>query len=371
MQLAALHTVRTRILLGAPLPFNVRNADQTLLLARGHVMDSQEQLDALLNRGALVDLNELQSPRERVLTAPREHLPRIWNETLDRIGAALAESESESFTAALEDAVGPAMTLVDRDPDLAIFQILSQGSCVDTAYGVRRSLHAAVTSCLVAQRLAWQPGEVERAFKVALTMNISMLALQGELAHQSTPPTPQQRLQLQSHPMRSLMMLERAGVRDEDWLRAVLQHHELEDGSGYPAGRSDVCELASLVRRADIYTSKLSSRSRRDALAADVAGRAMFMQDPSHPMTQALVKEFGVYPPGCLVKLASGETAIVVQRGNSVTTPIVACLTDSAGRSLATPQRQATSAPGRGVAGLLNPGAAQPPAPLLLAALTS
>ena len=51
--------------------------------------------------------------------------------------------------------------------------------------------------------------------------------------------------------------LVRAGFGDS----AVLQHHEVEDGSGYPAGRSDVCDLASLVRRADVYTSKLSSRS--------------------------------------------------------------------------------------------------------------
>ena len=45
--------------------------------------------------------------------------------------------------------------------------------------------------------------------------------------------------------------------------------------------------------------------------AADVAGRQMFMQDPGHPMTAALVKEFGIYPPGCHVRLASGELAVV------------------------------------------------------------
>jgi HD-GYP domain-containing protein (c-di-GMP phosphodiesterase class II) len=29
-------------------------------------------------------------------------------------------------------------------------------------------------------------------------------------------------------------MLQRAGVTDEAWLRYVLEHHERQDGSGYP-----------------------------------------------------------------------------------------------------------------------------------------
>jgi hypothetical protein len=69
----------------------------------------------------------------------------------------------------------------------------------------------------------------------------------------------------------------------------------------------------------------------------------MFMQDPGHPMTAALVKEFGIYPPGCYVRLASGELAIVVQRGPVITAPVVACLTDNRGRSLPTPQRKNTN----------------------------
>ena len=123
----------------------------------------------------------------------------------------------------------------------------------------------------------------------------------------------------------------------------MLQHHEHEDGSGYPSGRSDVADLASLARRADVYTAKLSARSHRDAIAADIAGRQIFMEDPGHPMTAALVKEFGIYPPGCHVRLVSGEMAIVVARGSSITTPIVACLSNARGAPLPAPVRRDTA----------------------------
>jgi hypothetical protein len=353
MKLAALSSVKHRIRLGSPLPFNVRDADQTLLLARGHVIASVGQLEALFLRGALVDLAELRSPDVEAMQAPRSELPRLWNETLDRIGRALQDCEGESFRGALEEAAVPALALVERDPDLAIFQILAERGNVDTAYGVRRSMHSAITASLVAQRLAWQATEVERAFKAALTMNVSMLELQGVLARQATPPDSGQRAELRSHPMRSVQMLQRAGVDDADWLRAVLQHHETEDGGGYPSGRKDPCELASLLRRADVYTSKLSARSTRDAMAADVAGRAMFMADPGHPMTHAIVKEFGIYPPGSHVRLASGAVAVVVGRGPSITAPVVACLTDADGKPLPAPRRVATTDKSQAVVALL------------------
>jgi len=353
MHLAPLAAVRHLVRLGAPLAFNVRDAEGELLLARGHRFSDALQLQALLDRGAQVDLAELQTARDVALQAPRAALPGLWAETVDRVAAVLAESAAPQFRDALDEAAQPALALVERDPDLAIFQIVAGQDHADVAYGARRALHAAITAALVAQRLAWQAREVERAFKAALTMNLSMLELQGALARQVRPPSETQRAELRSHPMRSVQMLAKAGVTDPLWLEAVLQHHEMEDGSGYPSGRSDVCELASLLRRADVYTAKLAARDTRDAMAADAAGRAMFMQDPGHPMTHALVKEFGVYPPGSLVRLASGELAVVVERGPSVTTPVVACLTDARGRSLPAPLRRATSDKAHAVSALV------------------
>ncbi len=343
MQLATLATVKNRILLGTPLPFNVRNADRTLLLARGQQVQSQAHLDALLERGCIVDLAELTNPCDEVLKAPRSELGRLWADSQNRVAQAIRGSAGPGFREALNDAAGPVLALIERDPDLAIFQVLHQDANADQAYGARRSLHCAITSQLVAQRLGWAPDEAERAFKVALTMNISMLELQGQLARQRTAPTPAQRQALRSHPMRSVQMLELAGIGDADWLQAVLQHHEVEDGSGYPSGRSDASDLASLVRRADVYTAKLASRSSRDAIAADLAGRQMFMDDPGHPMTAALVREFGIYPPGCHVRLVSGELAIVVARGASITTPVVACLSNARGAPLPAPVRRDTA----------------------------
>ena len=343
MQFTALSLVKQRIQPGQPLPFNVRDNDGTLLLARGHVIGSADQREALFARGALVDLAELRNTADAIRQAKPAQLPGLWTQQLDQLGQTLRDSEQAGFVDALEAAAPPVLALIERDKDLAIFQVLRRQGDEHVQYGVNHAMHAAITSSLVAQRLGWSDDDRQRAFKTALTMNISMLELQGQLAVQDSPPSPDQRAAIQAHPAFSRLLLEMSGVTDADWLAAVAQHHESPDGSGYPRGLREINDIAALVRRVDIYTAKLSPRKGRSAIAADKAGRMMFMQEPGHPMTIALVKEFGVYPPGCLVKLVSGETAMVVRRGPTVTSPIVAVMSTPFGASLSAPIRRETS----------------------------
>ena len=357
MQFSQLAAVKHRLAVGKPLPFNVRNADHTLLLARGQVVDTFDQMEALFTRGALVDLAELRGAQEHIKDAPPEQLPRLWGQCMERVGQALQSCTQEGFAEALDEVSAPVQALIERDSDLAIFQVLRQDGNKHTQYGITHSVHTAITAFLVAQRLGWDMDSVQKVFKVALTMNVSMLELQGQLAEQTAPVTAEQREAILSHPQRSVQMLQLAGITDPDWLDGVADHHVAPDGSGYPAGRHEVNDLAALVRRADIYTAKLSPRTTRSAMAADRAGRAMFMYDPGNSMTAALVKEFGVYPPGCFVKLVSGETAVVVKRGASVVTPRVAALTTASGATLQEPVPRDTSKREYAIAGVVGEGA--------------
>jgi hypothetical protein len=350
--------VRHRVLAGRPLPFNVYRPDATLLLARGQVIGSEEQIESLFERGTLVDLAELQAesadtPVIDVDGAPSAALPGLWRDSMARVGAVLLNPRTESFRGALDEASAPLEALIRRDPDLAIFQVLRQEGHPRLQYGLTHAVHASIVARLVASRLAWSEDDMQRAFKAALTMNVAMLELQGVLAEQLAPPTPAQRQLIQDHPRQGRALLEQAGVTDSQWLLAIEQHHEERDGSGYPAGLREPCELATLLHRADVYTAKLSSRASRDAEAADRAGREIFMQDPGHPVCAALVKEFGVYPPGCFVALASGETGVVVKRGPTVMTPIVAALTNAYGAPLREPVRRDTMMPLHAIVGVL------------------
>ena len=93
----------------------------------------------------------------------------------------------------------------------------------------------------------------------------------------------------------------------------------------------------------DVFTAKISARASRAAIQPNQAARELFMENQGHPLAAALIKEFGIYPPGCLVKLLSGEMAVVVQRGPNVNVPVVACVTNRDGDALSRPVRRDTS----------------------------
>jgi HD-GYP domain-containing protein (c-di-GMP phosphodiesterase class II) len=349
MRFTQLAFVKHRLAVGRALPFNVFNKDHTLLLAKGMSVDSAEQMQALFERGMLVDLAELHRAPDSVKAAPVELLPTLWAANMSRVADVLQHAKAETFREALDEAAVPVLALVDRDPDLAIFQVLRQEGNETMRYGTNHSINCAIVCRLVAQRLQWTAEDATRAFKAALTMNLAMLELQGVLATQTTRPTDEQRRLIHSHPIRSREMLEEAGVTDIEWLKAVEQHHEQPDRSGYPHGINNPSEVATLLHRADVYTAKLSPRATRDAMSADRAGREIFMRDPANPITAALVKEFGVYPPGCFVTLASGETGVVVKRGPTVMAPVVAVMANRYGEPLSEPVRRDSSQPGHAV----------------------
>lgn len=348
--------VQGHLSIGAPLPFHVRSADQTLLLAKGQVIESQAQLLSLLRLGALVDRTEMpatSTPRSRVEQAEPAELPGMLREAVKLAIVQLERADPEQLAATVEAMADPLMAIAERDPDLAIFQVLRQDGNYLVQYGVNHAIHCAITAFLVAARMGWREDELRRAFKAALTMNLSMFELQGQLATQASPVTEAQRADILSHPQRSRVMLEAAGISDKLWLAAV-EHHHGPAGGAAAAGS----ELATLLARTDVYTAKLSARMNREALGADVAARMMFMHHRNDPATLALVKEFGLYPPGAQVQLASGEVGVVVKRGEQAHTPWVAATASAKGAVLPRPVRRNTALRPYGITSVLRPGVA-------------
>ena len=343
LKLEPLSLHRHRVTLGQPLPFGIRDEGGRLLLARDRVIESLEQLEALLDRGTFVDGTELDDPTAKILAARREQLPQLWNDSLSNMGRALRSRVDGEFHRTLTRAAQPVLALVRRDPDMAILQVVRQDEASPAAYASRHAVHAAVAGQLAARRLGWGDGAADSLFNAALTMNLSMSELQDKLATQVAPLTALQRQALREHPERTAELLQTAGVTDVDWLAAVRMHHEKCDGGGYPHGRTDAGELARLLQRADAYTAKFSPRATRAAVTPDIAARQFFQADPKSPMTAALIKEFGIYPPGTAVRLKSGESGLVMQRGAAANAPVVAAVCDCNGDPLLRPLRRDTA----------------------------
>lgn len=353
---------RTKVLLGQPLPWSVRDEQGHLLLSKGFVVKTEQQLDQLLLRGAFADVEEIRAAaREAVAPQepPKVRLPPnlfgLWNQlTEDLRKLLLHPGEQPDFVKQLDDFAARLLGLLDCQVDIGIYRAVRQDNHQHFYYGYTHAIHTAMLCVLLARRLVWPLPRLMSLMKAALTMNLSILELQGQMAAQDVPPKDAQRAEIRAHPERAVAQLTALGVTDADWLAAIAQHHEHLDGTGYPTGTQAVGELAVALRVADVLMAKISPRALREALSPQEAVRQLYREDKGGPISTAIIKELGIYPPGDYVKLASGEQGVVVQRTANAKAPIVAVITDTQGRPITKTVRCDTAVPGAAIVGTVS-----------------
>jgi HD-GYP domain-containing protein (c-di-GMP phosphodiesterase class II) len=328
---------------GVTLPWGVRDGNGSLLLAKGHVLADERAVKALLERGVFIDAAEASGWGNRSEAAQAENMSSRWAGLEARLRMLLKSSTERYFLQRVNDSIEPIAALANGNVDLLIFLILRHDYSRISNYGVVHSLHSAALCSLLSQRLGWTESKRHSLIGAALTMNISILDLQGQLASRGTRSTEGERSVIDAHPIISAQLLREAGLNDEDWLAAVEQHHEHPGGTGYPMHHAEPTEMSRLLRFVDCFTAKHSPRTGRKSQPAQQAARDLFLQSGGDPLAALVIKEFGIYPPGVYVKLASGETAIVTQRGATANAPIVAAITNKHGDPLSQPVRRDTA----------------------------
>ena len=259
-----------------------------------------------------------------------------WQALTDRVGALLtAPREEADFLEAVEGCARSVLTLSQQDPDVAIAFMVHDTPDKLRRYGVLHSVHTAMLLSLVARRRDWSPTLTFSAVQAGLTMNLSITGLQSELAWQTEPLSLLQRAEIHAHPQASEHLLRQLGVTDEDWLMAVCQHHEQADGKGYPSGATQVSLLADALRTCDVYSAKMAPRVGRSVMQSPKAATQIFRERSANYFGATLTREMGLYPPGTLVHLSSGQEALAVRRGADLGLPVVVTLqADADGRWL-------------------------------------
>jgi hypothetical protein len=339
MKLLPLLQVKSQVRAGAALPFGIRDADGHLLLARGQMVASDDALATLMERGAMVDMEEVGTQRRSEAVAPpAENFPGKWHQLTVRAAVVLRPPLAEDFFERVDEIVDQLTWMADRDPDMLLYLALRTARDPGQQYGVLHALHAATVALLLARRVGLDESQQGCAMRAALTMNLSIVDLQSRMGGASVPPTPALREMVDRHADDSAALLRKAGLEDEQWLQAVELHHA-------PAGGEEPStpgQTVQLLRLVDAYTTRIADRPDTIIASPALAAKDLFAHHAKDPLALALVKEMGVYPPGCFVRIASGETAVVLRRGEAANKPLVACITNKRGDALQQPIRRDT-----------------------------
>ncbi|MAM88951.1 MAG: phosphohydrolase [unclassified Hahellaceae] len=305
---------------GKPLPWPVYDEQGGFLLSQGHVIQSEYQLELLYKRGMFQ--KTLQSARAhnseerqegRRVSPFAEYAPLLEDLEAGLHSVLVKDPRASQKILILAKRIAD-MCASDPDACIALVHIYS---VEPTAY--EQVLFYAILCCIIGQRLNFIEKRTILLAAAALSANIALLPHQDKLNNSKLALTEAQRAIINKHPLLSVAALQAAGVEQPRYLRIIEQHHEVFNGTGYPNGLNgdEILPEAKALALAERYTAMVTRRAYRDRYCCDQARLEIlqaYAEDPDQSVYNALFDGLGDFPPGSLVTIQTGETAVITRQ---------------------------------------------------------
>jgi HD-GYP domain-containing protein (c-di-GMP phosphodiesterase class II) len=175
----------------------------------------------------------------------------------------------------------------------------------------------AVLTLRLGATLGYEKRRLHELGMAAALFDIGLWQLPEAVARQSDPLACQEQELYRSHPQLSAAVVRRWEVPSEVIVDAILQHHEREQGQGYPRRLRGpaIHPDAKLIGLVDAYAGITGPRPPRTGKSPHEAVRELIRTrqrafDPV--LVKALVAEISLFPPGTLVRLSNGQIGRVI-----------------------------------------------------------
>lgn len=170
----------------------------------------------------------------------------------------------------------------------------------------------------------------------ALLHDLGKITIPQGVLTKTGPLTAQEWEMMRDHPARGAdILLAQPGVHPLSVMVAY-EHHARYDMTGYPkiANKKLPGLFSRIVQVCDVYDAMTTTRPYQKARTPDQAMRVL-VKEMGSTFDPLLVKVFidmmGIYPVGTLVRLASGETAVVYEVSGDSAWPRVKVIRDAEG----------------------------------------
>jgi HD-GYP domain-containing protein (c-di-GMP phosphodiesterase class II) len=201
------------------------------------------------------------------------------------------------------------------------------------AYAPQHAANTAVLAIALGDKVGLSKVELADLGLAALFHDIGMRVTPSSLVDKPGPLSPEERQRLERHPLRGVEeLLAEPGFTKSVLRRIVVifEHHTGVDGGGYPRISRLPHLFSRIVAIAAAYDALTTPRPWRKAFLPDEA-LGLMLSEAGKRFDEALLKVFvnslGLYPVGTLVRLSTGELAVVAysaSEGDRATRPVVA-----------------------------------------------
>ncbi len=208
----------------------------------------------------------------------------------------------------------------------------------------RQGLNVAIYALKLGDALGYPVTKLTELALAGMFHDIGLAVFPESMLTKPEPFSQNERERIKKHALNGWEILGLLG-RDWEWLADVaLQHHEREDGSGYPngLGGDQIHEYAKIIGICNIYEAMAHGRADRDGLAPIDALKEILRTERgrfSQTILRAFINGLSSYPVGSWVRLSSREIGQVVatNRENPLR-PFLEIWYDAAGTKLPQPK---------------------------------
>ncbi|WP_447603129.1 HD-GYP domain-containing protein [Nitrospira sp. Nam80] len=245
-----------------------------------------------------------------------------YGETMKALDRVLDEFEAGNPAAmsSLKKAVATVLARIMDHPQSMLTQFCIQKMQEFDRTLASHALDVGVLSMIIGHEMQYGPKDQEDLGIGAMLHDVGYLRLPRNLYRKGRELSTHENSLMQQHPQLAITAITQAmaGSVSETTRRIIVEHHERLDGSGFPQGlRGDaVLGFSQLVGLVDTYDGMVSWRTEQAPMLPHDAIRQLFVLGEKGRFDKALVevtiKALGVYPIGSLIRLNTGERAIVV-----------------------------------------------------------
>lgn len=221
----------------------------------------------LVERGVRVDSRLYQRLLDHRLQLPIENCLTAENAlTLDGLREEAAAIIAErSFYALLASQTDDRNRMLDAIASIALPKAMAFRLTVTHERRreiFRHSLQMAIISLHLGLRQELKPGQLRALAAAALLHDIGMLHINPEILDGGHQFDAAERRQLLAHPLTGAMIVQQYPEYPQSVARAILEHHERHDGSGYPRGLKgdEIGILGRILLLAEVVTAVLDKK---------------------------------------------------------------------------------------------------------------
>ncbi len=208
----------------------------------------------------------------------------------------------------------------------------------------RQGLNVAIYALKLGDALGYPVTKLTELALAGMVLDIGLTVFPESMLTKSEPFSKNERERIKKHALNGWEILRLLG-RDWEWLADVtLQHHEREDGSGYPngLGGDQIHEYAKIIGICDIYEAMAHGRADRDSIGPVDALKEILRTERgrfSQTILRAFINGLSSYPVGSWVRLSSKEIGqVIATNKDNPLRPVLEVWYDAHGTKLAQPK---------------------------------